>query len=258
MTRLIHISDTHFGTEQPAVVEALHAAVTAQAPDVVVLSGDITQRARATQFAAARRFCDSLGVPVVAVPGNHDIPLYHVFDRFLRPYRNYTHYFGAREWISHHNGLVIAGFDATSPLRHTRGKLAVAHVERTLTAARAQAPDAMLIAVVHQPLMVAWPEDTHEILIGAAQVAEVFARHRVAAVLSGHVHVPMVAQTTAVFPAVAPAFLHSGAGTAVSRRVRPCAPNSFTVLDCDVARHAVSARIQVYDSAQGAFVPCGA
>lgn len=255
MTRLVHISDTHFGTEMTPVVNALRDAIAQQAPDVVVLSGDITQRARASQFAAARDFCDSLGVPVLAVPGNHDIPLYHAFDRLLRPYHNYTRYFGAREWIARHGDLVLVGFDATSPFRHTRGKLTAAHVERKLAQARKQAQDAMLVAVVHQPLMVSWPEDTYEILIGAAEVAEVFSRHRVAAVLSGHVHVPVLAQSDSVFPALQPVFLHSGAGTATSWRVRPCAPNSFTVLDCDSARQTVDAHMQIYDSKQGAFIP---
>lgn len=255
MTRILHISDTHFGTELARVVTALRSAIVQHAPDVVVLSGDITQRARASQFSAARDFCDSLGVPVLAVPGNHDIPLYHAFDRLLRPYRNYTRYFGAREWISQHGDLVLVGFDATSPLRHTRGKLTVAHVERKLRDARAQAPDAMLLAVVHQPLMVSWPEDTYEILIGAADVASAFSRYRVAAVLSGHVHVPVLAQSNSIFPSLQPTFLHSGAGTATSWRVRPCAPNSFTVLDCDTARQSVTAQMHIYDSEQGVFIP---
>lgn len=254
MTRIVHISDTHFGTEVPDVVDALRAAIFAQAPDVVVLSGDITQRARASQFAAARRFCDSLKVPVMAVPGNHDIPLYHAFDRLVGPYRNYERYFGAREWFFQHAGIGIVGFDATSPFRHTRGKLTARKAENALRAARALAPDAVLIAVVHQPVAVAWPEDTHEILIGAAEVAEVFARHRVAAVLSGHVHVPMLASSDSLFPSLAHTFLHSGAGTAVSFRVRPCAPNSFTVLDCDIAAQAIVARIHYYDTEQSTFV----
>lgn len=256
MTRLLHISDTHFGTEVPAVIDALRASVAALSPDVVVLSGDITQRARASQFAAARAFCDSLNVPVLTVPGNHDIPLYHAVDRLLRPYRHYERFFGARQWFAQHGGLGIVGFDATSPWRHTRGALSADSVEKYLNAARQMlAPDAMLIAVVHQPVAVAWPEDTDEILINARAVSEVFARHRVAAVLSGHVHVPMLAQSDTIFADITPTFLHCGAGTATSWRVRPCAPNSFNLLDCDVAHGTIDARIYAYDAATAAFVP---
>ena len=86
MARLIQISDPHFGTEQPAVVEALRRFVRAEAPELVILSGDITQRARRGQFAAARAFIDSLQVPaLLAIPGNHDIPLFNAAARLLRP-----------------------------------------------------------------------------------------------------------------------------------------------------------------------------
>ena len=76
MSTVLQISDPHFGTEQAPVVEALAALADQQQPDLVVLSGDITQRARPAQFAAARAFVDRLGVPVLAIPGNHDIPLF--------------------------------------------------------------------------------------------------------------------------------------------------------------------------------------
>ncbi|MGE5864284.1 MAG: metallophosphoesterase, partial [Rhizobacter sp.] len=76
MTVLLQVSDTHFGTERPAVVKALVRLARTQAPDVVVLSGDITQRARRAQFIAARDFMQSLRVPnMLVIPGNHDIPL---------------------------------------------------------------------------------------------------------------------------------------------------------------------------------------
>ena len=81
MSVLLQVSDTHFGTEQAPVVQALEALAHGQRPSVVVLSGDITQRARPTQFRAARAFADRLGVPVLAIPGNHDIPLLNLWAR---------------------------------------------------------------------------------------------------------------------------------------------------------------------------------
>src|SRR6476661_987702 len=96
MSLLMQISDTHFGTEQGDVVEALVRLVREQAPDLVMLSGDITQRARRRQFAAARAFVDRLApVPLVAIPGNHDIPLFNVALRLMAPYANYSRAFGA-------------------------------------------------------------------------------------------------------------------------------------------------------------------
>ena len=86
MSVLLQISDPHFGTERPRVVEALVSLAQRERPDLVVLSGDITQRARAEQFAAARAFADRLGAPFVAIPGNHDIPLLDLPAPRLRAY----------------------------------------------------------------------------------------------------------------------------------------------------------------------------
>ena len=90
MSLLLHISDSHFGAEEAAVVNALRDLAHELAPDALVFSGDVTQRARPSQFAAARQFCDSLGIAkVLVLPGNHDIPLYNLFARVVTPWGNY-------------------------------------------------------------------------------------------------------------------------------------------------------------------------
>src|SRR5918998_4762766 len=81
MRTLVHLSDLHFGRIDYSVVEPLIATVKAIKPDVVVISGDLTQRARSEQFQEARRFLDALPSPQIVVPGNHDVPLYNVFAR---------------------------------------------------------------------------------------------------------------------------------------------------------------------------------
>ena len=89
MRTLAHLSDLHFDRVDQGVLEALRRRVKALAPDLVVISGDLTQRARAHQFRAARAFLDSLPKPQVVVPGNHDVPLYNVFARFVAPLAGY-------------------------------------------------------------------------------------------------------------------------------------------------------------------------
>ena len=89
MRTLAHLSDLHFGRVEPAVLEALRRRLRALAPDVVAVSGDLTQRARARQFREARAFLDSLPGPQVVVPGNHDVPLYNVLARFISPLGGY-------------------------------------------------------------------------------------------------------------------------------------------------------------------------
>jgi len=95
MSVLLQISDIHFGTEQPQVVEALAALTWQQRPALLVLSGDIPQRALPAQFRAARAFVDRLGVPVLAVAGNHDVPLFDLWTRLRRPYARHIAAFGS-------------------------------------------------------------------------------------------------------------------------------------------------------------------
>ena len=85
MRVVAHLSDLHFGRIDPAALEPLRRRVIELTPDLVVISGDLTQRARAQQFREARAFLDSLPGPQIVVPGNHDVPLYNVLARFLRP-----------------------------------------------------------------------------------------------------------------------------------------------------------------------------
>ncbi len=252
MLRILHMSDTHFGTHRVPVMQALHQAVRGIAPDIIVLSGDITQRARKAQFAQARVFCDGLGVPVLAVPGNHDLPLFNLYARVFSPYRNYQRFFGPREWVHRQGGVMLVGFDATHPRRHKHGALDPAAVDRRLSVLRAEmsAGDA-LVAVVHQPLMVAWPEDMPQRLKAADDIAQVFLRYGVAAVLGGHVHVPLLAQSPMARDGRS--FLYSGAGTAVSWRTRPQAPNSFNVLT--IAGGVATGVIYHYDDESQIFLP---
>ena len=93
MTRtIVHLSDLHFGRVDPAILPALLGAVVVAAPDLVVVSGDITQRARVAEFKAAADFLKTLPAPLLAVPGNHDVPLYNVLLRWLSPLDRYRRY----------------------------------------------------------------------------------------------------------------------------------------------------------------------
>ncbi|NJS15629.1 MAG: hypothetical protein HC788_14820, partial [Sphingopyxis sp.] len=89
-TRLFHISDVHFGVEDRAALDAVAAAVAAERPAAVVCTGDLTQRAKRSEYAAAQAWFASLGVPVVLEPGNHDMPYYNPWERFTDPFRRYN------------------------------------------------------------------------------------------------------------------------------------------------------------------------
>src|ERR1700704_6778790 len=92
MRTLVHLSDLHFGRVDKQLIDPLISAVTEVKPDLVAVSGDLTQRARSHQFREARAFLDALPKPQIVVPGNHDIPFYNFLARFAQPLDNYRHY----------------------------------------------------------------------------------------------------------------------------------------------------------------------
>lgn len=232
MTVIVQLSDPHFGTEVPMVVDAVQRAVKALGPEVVLVSGDITQRARTGQFRAAAEFMRSLHVKkFLVVPGNHDIPLFNLFSRVVSPYGGFEQAFGRREFSWFGEGVAIVGLDATSPWRHTDGELDIARLRKAVELARQQLePGAVLLVCAHQPLHTAWPEDNEQVLIGADKSAAALSGLGVDMVLSGHVHVPLISSTRGIFNDLPRHFLLAGAGTAVSHRTRPGAPNSFNVI----------------------------
>ncbi|MGB9178581.1 MAG: metallophosphoesterase, partial [Pyrinomonadaceae bacterium] len=89
MRTIVHLSDLHFGRVDYSVVKPLIEHVKEAKPDLVAVSGDLTQRARTAQFKEAREFLDALPQPQIIVPGNHDVPLHNVFARFLQPLDKY-------------------------------------------------------------------------------------------------------------------------------------------------------------------------
>ncbi len=92
MRTIAHMSDLHFGRTDSTVVKALITFVNEIKPDLVAVSGDLTQRARSWQFQEARAFLDALPKPQIVIPGNHDVPLYNVFARFVSPLDKYRRY----------------------------------------------------------------------------------------------------------------------------------------------------------------------
>ena len=232
------MSDPHFGTEVPEIVRALVDALHALAPSLIVVSGDITQRARRSQFTAARAFLDRLpAVPKLLVPGNHDLPLFNVPVRLFAPRHAYHRAFGPAETGWSAEGVVVTGIDSTRRFRHTRGDIALDVLRRRVSGA---VSDALVrLVVAHHPLHTLLKQDSHERLIGAPVIAEELSRLSADLVLSGHVHMPLQADTRASFPGLRRHFVLSGAGTAVSSRTRSGAPNSFNVIDIDPALAAI-------------------
>jgi 3',5'-cyclic AMP phosphodiesterase CpdA len=259
MTVLLQISDPHFGTERPEVVEALVRLAQSQRPDVVVLSGDITQRATKRQFAAARAFCDRLGAgALLVIPGNHDIPLFDLGRRALRPYARYSAAFGEAlesEWSS--AGMLVLTLNTTRPWRHKNGAVSATQIERVEARLAQASPAQLRVVVVHQPLAVYRPQDEPELLRGHAAALRRWAAAGVDVVLGGHIHLPYVLAAHQRDAALAQPLWVVQAGTAVSSRVRHEAGNSVNLLRRLGGDAPRTCRIERWDwrQASGSFEP---
>ena len=234
MTTLLQVSDTHFGTEQDPVLQALVELARAERPELVVLSGDITQRARARQFRAARSFMDRLDAPaLLPIPGNHDIPLFNIAARLLAPYGNYAREFGSDLEPAFENpDLLVVGVNTTRPHRHKNGELSARQIDRVAAAVRGAAPAQLRIAVVHQPVLAIRPDDEENLLDNREQALEAWAAAGVDIVMGGHVHLPYVRSLRDTYSGLARDVWTVQAGTAVSSRVREGIPNSVNIVRC--------------------------
>ena len=227
MSVLLQISDTHFGTEQPQVLEALVALAAQQRPALVGLSGDITQRARPGQFRAARAFVDRLGAPVLAIPGNHDIALWDLWSRLTRPYARYAAAFGPdTEPVHASDHWMVVGVNTTRAWRHKHGEVSAAQIDRVARQLSQAHPQQLRVVVVHQPLAVTEASDRINLVRGHAGALREWAAAGADLLMGGHIHLPY----TLAPNGLARQLWVVQAGTAVSTRTRPGVPNSVNMV----------------------------
>lgn len=231
MTLLLQVSDPHFGAERAPAVEALVALCRKLAPDLLVLSGDITQRARAAQFAAAAAFVRRLQVPhVLAVPGNHDVPLFNLLKRGLDPYAGYKRAFGADlEPSFRAPDCLVLGVKTTRRYRHVDGEISAAQRERVAASLRRASPEQLRVVVLHQPVAVPRPSEQKNVVHGHAEAVHSWADAGADVILAGHIHLPFMLPLHESRALARPVWAVN-AGTAVSSRLRWDAGNSVNVI----------------------------
>lgn len=231
MRTIVHLSDLHFGHVDAGVVGPLVAAVREARPDVIAVSGDLTQRARSVQFQEARAFLDSLPrVPHIVVPGNHDVPMWNIFDRFLRPLDKYRRFITEDlEPFHADEELAVMGVNTARSLTVKHGRVNVAQIER-MRGRLCQYPDGVTkIVVTHHPFDIPEGQDESE-LVGRARLAmEALAACGADLLLAGHLHVSHTGHTAKRYQMAGHSALVVQAGTAASTRHRGEA-NSFNVI----------------------------
>ena len=232
MAVLLHVSDLHFGTELPEVVTALQRLHADLAPDLVVASGDITQRATRRQFDEARRFFGTLAPRhLLLLPGNHDVPLVNVALRLVDPYRRWRAAFGeVLEPVHENDDLLVIGVNTVRPRWHKDGAVSpsqIAAVTRRLIASR---PDQLRVVVTHQPAEVIRPGDRPDRLVRAEEALRAWIAAGADLILGGHIHLPYVVSLADRYPEIGRQAWLAQAGTAVSHRTRSGIPNSVNLI----------------------------
>ena len=232
MRKIVHISDLHFGAADALVAERLAESIDEMRPDLVVVSGDLTQRARRSQFREARAFLDRLEFPQLIVPGNHDVPLYNVVGRFANPLENYRRYITSDlEPFYLDEELAVAGVNTARSLTIKGGRISRSQIEKIRSQMCEIGDKALKVVVTHHPFDVAEDEDEGSI-VGRAELAmPAIASCGADVFLSGHMHVSHVGHSARRY------YLPGGysalivqAGTAISSRSRG-EGNSFNLLE---------------------------
>ena len=260
MTLIAHLSDPHFGTEQPAVMQALQTLLWQQAPHLLILSGDITQRARRSQFKHARAFVDSLNIPHrLVIPGNHDIPLFNLLARVLAPYRRHRHAFGQElEPVYRNDELLAISVNTTRAYRHEDGEVSAAQIKRVCEQLQQASPQQLRLVITHQPVYVTEVRDESNLLHGYQAAVRAWAEAGADLILGGHIHLPFVMALHEKRPDIRHRIWAVQAGTAVSTRIRRNAGNSINLIRYQARQTPCMVERWDYTAAQQQFVQVSA
>ncbi|MEO8849724.1 MAG: metallophosphoesterase [Casimicrobiaceae bacterium] len=232
MRKVLHISDLHFGRVDIAVVEGLRKSVEQLEPDVIAVSGDLTQRAKRREFMAASDFLNLLRAPKVVVPGNHDIPLYNVFARFHSPLERYRQYIGEAESVFTDDEIVVVGVNTARSLAFKGGRINLEQVRRARELFCAGDNPRVRILVTHHPFDLANVSVNADPVGRAAMALEHMRQCMPDVLLAGHMHVHQAGTTTERYDLGGRSAILVHAGTATSTRARG-EQNSFNLLCVD-------------------------
>jgi 3',5'-cyclic AMP phosphodiesterase CpdA len=263
MLTLLHISDLHFGPFYvPAVGESLLQAAHRLRPDIIVASGDFTQRAKPDEFRAARQYLERLPPATqVLVPGNHDVPLYRILERLLAPYALYREYLSdALDVVVRPPNAVIVALNSTAPKRAiTNGRIRRRQLDLCAEAFTSAPEDVARIVVTHHHWAPVPDYEKSEVMPGAKAALDVLTELRVDLILSGHLHRASIVNSLDVYAGRdrTHGILIVQCGTSTSRRgrAREREKNSFNWIR--MTDRSIRITHYMYFTDAGGFAPVG-
>ncbi len=188
--RFLHLSDLHWGKKfSPKFSNSLLEFVKNGKFDYLLITGDLTQRAKKREFLAVKRYLDSFEVPYIAVPGNHDVPLYPVHLRFFAPFYRYKKYFQEElepEIIT--KKVCVFGLSSAHNFTSSEGRIKRKQIENLRKKILRTSPSQIIIILIHHPIIYADPTDRDRTIWGAPNLIDLFGEYPPDLILSGHYH----------------------------------------------------------------------
>jgi 3',5'-cyclic AMP phosphodiesterase CpdA len=250
MRTIVHVSDLHFGRIDPVILAPLVEFIGVIKPDLVAVSGDLTQRARTAEYIAAKEFLASIPFRQIVVPGNHDVPLHNLVSRFARSLHRYTHYITADLQPFYADSEIVAvGVNTARAWTWKDGRINRFQLEKLRATMQAAPSTATKIVVTHHPFDL--PTGAEGRVVGRSRMAmKTLAECGVDLLLAGHFHIADTSQTAKRYEMPGYSAIMVSSGTSTSTRGRG-QPNSFNVIR--IERPGITIERRVWRRASGAF-----
>jgi 3',5'-cyclic AMP phosphodiesterase CpdA len=250
MRTIVHVSDLHFGRVNPAILAPIVEFINGARPDLVAISGDLTQRARTREYLAAREFLRAIPFRQIVVPGNHDVPLHNPFSRFVRSLDRYRRYItDDLQPFFCDDEIAVAGVNTARALTWKDGRINRRQLRRLRATFEAVPADRTKILVTHHPFDL--PADAVGHVVGRSRLAiKTIAECRVDMLLAGHFHIADVGYTAKRYniPGYSALVVSSGTSTSTRRRGQP---NSLNMICID--QPTISIQRQIWHPENGRF-----
>jgi 3',5'-cyclic AMP phosphodiesterase CpdA len=253
---IAHISDLHFGRHDETIAERLLADLSEVRPDLVVVTGDLTQRARHRQFAAARAFLEKLPRAVIVIPGNHDVPLYDVIQRFVGRLARYRRYVcDELQPFFADDEIAVLGLNTVRSATFSNGRISYTQAAAIKSVFAEVPADRLRILAIHHPLAVPASSGDLPPVRRATMARRAIIEAGVRVVLSGHYHQAFSGDLPGGDLIADGRILFVHAGTAISTRLRG-EPNSYNVLHVELTTVTCTVRVCAGKGFANAKIAC--